>query len=35
MRWQKLTITFLFFMMALGGTGGVILVGYIFLLPAA
>ena len=28
MRWQKIAITFLFFLMALGGIGGVVLIGF-------
>ncbi|AXF76286.1 protein YohO [Erwinia tracheiphila] len=32
MNWQKIAVTFLFLMMALGGIGGVVLTGYTILL---
>lgn len=34
MNWQKMAITLLFLLMSLGGTGGVILVGYSVILHA-
>ncbi len=32
MNWQKIGVTFLFLLMALGGVGGLMLVGYTILL---
>lgn len=34
MNWQKIGITTLFFLMALGGVGGLMLVGYAIILHA-
>ncbi|WP_249212911.1 MULTISPECIES: hypothetical protein [Tatumella] len=34
MNWQKIGITFLFFLLALGGVGGLMLVGYSIIIGA-
>ncbi len=34
MRWQKMAVTLLFLLLSIGGTGGVMLVGYYVIISA-